>query len=713
MAGYDATYPAVYPADEAPPVGSDPSGAFGQDKTVTIRVQTLDGVWETVGVDRLRGVWPENDSYTADDWGPSKCSFDLRRDPGAIFPDLGAWTPCEVEIGGVLVWDGRVRETPVREAERVVNVQGFGWQYHLDDDQYQRVYVHARLADYKDTRALPTAPLNYYIAGGQINADRGMIQIAIPNGTALAGSDNRVGVTLDLGQGNTAKRIVVEWETSTSTLEFYARASDTQDSSAASFSDAFSFALAAGSGTTAGTFATARRYVHLFLYYSGAATTPTRDIYIRLKSVKVFTETAFESGNQSVLKATDIIPDALNRTTILLSGDRSGIDPDATVTFAFPEFALSAQRTPREVIDAANSVHGYLTQVAVGRRMIFKPKPSVPLIEIGAWPGSEFDDASANSGEDIYNRVIIEGTGADGAQLSVERSAGQQTGTPTEIISNPAVANPSFAIDTTGWTPSTAGTITRDTALFGSSPASGRWERGINSLIPGDSIAATCTGTFLRGVTYVLQVALGSAGAYAGPGLEVRLGEDADRSASAMSPNTGFPVGMIAWTPTANRSAVQLVLVVLPGNSPKIVYIDSLVLAVALPTLVDRRGFRRTHTLPVECSLTPALGKQIGDVFLDAHRTTPLKGSVKIAGNQGCRHIQTGYGFPPERLLLMTGELLRLSHRIDPDTGGQGRDGRIAEVTYTPATDAAVVALDSRRTSHEALLKRLAVVVGS
>ncbi len=142
-------------------------------------------------------------------------------------------------------------------------------------------------------------------------------------------------------------------------------------------------------------------------------------------------------------------------------------------------------------------------------------------------------------------------------------------------------------------------------------------------------------------------------------------------------------------------------------------WIDSIVLHVATPTLVDRRGFRRTHSLPIDAALTPELGQQIGDVFLAAHKTTPLKGTVKIEGNQGCRSIQTGHGFPPERLLLMTSELLRLAHRIDPDTGGQGRDGRIAEVTYVPAEDTATVALDSRRTSHEALLRRLAIVVGS
>ena len=136
-------------------------------------------------------------------------------------------------------------------------------------------------------------------------------------------------------------------------------------------------------------------------------------------------------------------------------------------------------------------------------------------------------------------------------------------------------------------------------------------------------------------------------------------------------------------------------------------------ISVAQPTLVDRRGFRRTHVLPVKSSLTEPLGQQIGDIWLRAHRTTPLKGTVKLSGDGAVRDILTGRDIGPEELLSMTGDLMRLSHRIDPDTGGQGRDGRIAEVRYDPRTDEATVTLDSRRNSVDALLERLAVVVGS
>jgi hypothetical protein len=163
---------------------------------------------------------------------------------------------------------------------------------------------------------------------------------------------------------------------------------------------------------------------------------------------------------------------------------------------------------------------------------------------------------------------------------------------------------------------------------------------------------------------------------------------------------------------TTVSSGVTLTLTTVIGR-PGAWLIDSLVLSAAKPTLVDRRGFRRTHILPINAALTTELGQQIGDVWLAAHKTTPLRGTVKVTGDSAVRHILTGQSIPPSQLLLRTGDMLRLSHRVDPDTGGQGRDGRIAEVTWRPADDAADVALDNARTSVDALLERLAVVVGS
>lgn len=376
---------------------ADPISVGTQVKDITVRLQTLDGTWETVGVDRMRGIVPEISELASDEWGPSTASFSLKRDPGVTWPDLGAWTPIEISVAGQPRWDGRIKETPLADGDSpVVHVQCIGWRQHLDDDAYDRMLVHTKLADYKDTRSLAVAHLASHPAGATVVSGQGAIMLSIPNGMYLP-TGARVGVTLDLGPYSTAKRIVMTYEIpQTSVVEFFARGADTGHSGAATFDDAFTLAslVATTAATSAGTFTTPRRFIHLFLYYSGAATTPAVDISIRIKEIKLFADTAYESGNVSILKAPTIVRDALDRGTILLSSDRSGIDPTGAATFAYEEFTPQGQRTPREIIDAANAAMGWRTKIAVGRRPIFEPKPDAPAVEIGAWPGSSSPTAA-------------------------------------------------------------------------------------------------------------------------------------------------------------------------------------------------------------------------------------------------------------------------------------------------------------------------------
>jgi hypothetical protein len=643
-----------------------------------------------------------------------------------MWPDIGAFTPVTIEVGGVLVWSGRVAETPVSQSSRVVNVQCEGWQYHLDDDVYARAYVHTRTADYKDQRALRGAVLAQTAlnAAGQVTTDGGGVYLGWPTGTPLV-AGARVGAVLDLGAGCTGKRVVTTWESSNNNVGIGATviAANTPDNTytAGTYDQAFFFLLNTGAtGATSGTLATARRYIHVFMYLSGGAGTLGTDVFVKFTSIHVYADTTYESGGVSVLKATTIIPDALTRGTLLLSSDRSQVDPGGTVTFAFPEFALEGEKTPREVISAANAAHDYVCKIDERKRLVFKPKPSTALVEIGDWPGSSFEDASANSGEEIFNRVIVEGTAANGEKLAVARAASQAAGVVAEPITSPAPTNPSFATNTTSWSTLGGSSITRDTVRFDTSPASGRWDRGAGvALLYGDVLGETFTGTFLVGVPYTLTMRVYGVGAYNSPFmLQAYFGRDLEAdwalaSLSATNSSGSWQTLSLTWTPaTTYTSGVTVTLFVTRANG-NVAYVDSLSLSAATPTLVDRRGFRRTHVLPVKASLTAELGVQIGDVWLAAHKTTALKGTVRVEGDAAAREIVTGAGVPPEQLLLRTGELLRLSDRVDPDSGGQGRKGRIAEVTYSVAENAATVALDSRRTSHEALLERLSVVIGS
>lgn len=524
---------------------------------VTVRLQALGGQWETCGADRAIGVRPDTLSLTSNSWGPDKASFNLVRQPIATWPDLGAYAPAEVEIGGVVVWKGRVLETPLKDgAERQVNVQCEGMQYHLDDDVYERAYVHAKLTDWRDVRSFPTAPLAQAITAGSVQTAQGSIVIGFGNG-AVVPAGAAVAAVLDMGPYSLAKRVVLKFTNAgvaaASGLSLYAKVmADPSELVSAGENIIGPLDPATAASPKAGTAATPRRYLAIILYNEGGTVTLAADRMVKITGISVFAATAYETGNASILKASTVIPDALERATLLLSADHSLIQ---ATTFNIPDFTLTKLSSPREAIEAANAYHNWVTKLDVLDRMIFAPRPSSPVVEIGAWAGSETEDASANSGAEIYSRAIVEGAGGDGTQLAVEHTRGNSE-----------------------------------------------------------------------------------------------------------------PEG-----------------------------------------LVERRGFQRTKVIQVNSAITTAEAEQIGKVFLEGHLTTPFKGSAKVTPG-GVRTVLGGAAIHPSQLLLHTAELLRLAHIADPDTGGIGRDGTIAGVTYTHKDQAAQVELDEQRGNFDALLSRLQVV---
>lgn len=519
--------------------------------TVTIRAQALNGEWETIGVDRARGVRPENVTLQADLAGPSKASFDLRRDPRATWPDLTAFTPIEVEVDSLLVWGGRIAETPARDAsERVMNVQCDGWQYHLDDDTYERCYVHTKVSDWQDTRSRLGADLARWGAKAQVSQGNGVITLGWAKDTVLAVND-RVAVSLDLGPVSTAARCSIDVETANDPdVYLFLSFHDTDEPLDGAHDISTADSLNGASFTKISTPATPRRHVTILLEVQNAHTASI-DAVAKIKAAHVFGDTAYAAGGTSGLTAGVVIRDALDRATTLLNRATGRV---GDTSFVIPEFALDGDHTPREVATAVNALHDWLIQVAPDASPVFRPKPTVPIAEIGAWPGSSFEDASANSGDEIYTRAIVTGQDAAGNRVRVPRT---QTG-----------------------------------------------------------------------------------------------------------------------------------------------------------TLVDRRGFQRSKVLPVRSSLTTAVAEQMGDIWLTAHRTTPLKGTARVTRG-GARSVLDGTPVHPAALLTKTGEMIRLSHVIDPDTASIGRDARIAGVTYRPAASEAEVTLDNSRSSVEALFERLAVVTGA
>lgn len=703
-----------------------------QAKDVVVRVQALDGAWETLGSDRARGVTPENVQLTSDQWGSKTASFDLRRDPKAVWPDIGAFAPVEVEVGGRLVWSGRVSETPVRDStDSVIGVQCEGWQAHLDDDLYERVYAQTNLTEWKDARSIPNAPLSTWLASGTTEVGSGNIVFGYPNGAYVA-NGQAVGVVLDLGTTSAAKRIVVDWSNENVAGGYYAfrcRAFDSMTTFGAVGETLFNSDPTLMSSPVAATLTSARRYIALYLVRTGASGNENGDRKVRVSAVQIFADTAYESGNSSVLKADQVIKDALDRATLQLSSDRTGITAG---TFSIPELAPSEPKTPREIWNAVNAFEDYQSKIDVSKRAIFKAKPSAPEIEVGAWSGMEFEDSSANSGDDIYSRVVVTGSKADGSSLRVTRGQGNLSGAVSTVVTSPAPDNPSFETNTTGWTASYS-TITRDTGTKDSGTASGRWDNSgasdaLSAGFPIPTLETTIKGKFQAGQQYTLQVRVKAVATTATTPLitmyfgAVSLATISSSGATdyAVTPGlgeapstTGFSTISLVWTP--KQTVTDATLLCYDGGlfgTSSYFFIDTVTMFASRSTVVERRGFMRSKTLASSFTLTDSAAQQLGDKWLLGHKTSPFKGRAKLTGNQACREIKTGRNVAPEELLLRTGELIRFGDRIDPDTGAAGRDGRLVEAQYNADEDSVSLTIDSSRAGFEALLERLGVVLG-
>jgi microcystin-dependent protein len=115
--------------------------------------------------------------------------------------------------------------------------------------------------------------------------------------------------------------------------------------------------------------------------------------------------------------------------------------------------------------------------------------------------------------------------------------------------------NPTFDTNTAGWTATTS-TITRDTSVFDSSSASGRWDNtgASNALDFADSIATTLNGKFNAGTTYTIAWKMrASANAW----LYGYFGDLSTANYAFKDQISSFTVGIwntytIDWTPTSN-----------------------------------------------------------------------------------------------------------------------------------------------------------------
>lgn len=690
---------------------------------ITVRVQALGGAWETLGTRRYREVVPENVTFSFNAWGPDTCSFVLRRNAGSIHPDLSTWTPIEVEVAGVLVWDGRIKETPTADGDDpTISVQAEGWQYHLDDDVYSYSYIHTRLGDFVDDRSYPSTNLVVNAAFWKVETGDGQILLSVAQGdTAISGGGGVA--TLDLGPGCSAITVSVDVASSFNAagITLYVMGTDApywNDASRLDFYSAIAnndagfvsannvITLSSGTGAS---IASPRRYIHVMMYWSGGGGVAAADYWFKITGLRAFAPgVGFPAspGGHSIMSSDYVVKHAVAQAAPLLSKDMSQVDGGL---FNVPEFALSGAHTPREVINAVNAYENYETKVLIGRRLHFKARPSAPIYEIGEWSGADFQDASANSGDEIFNRVIVQGTGPDGAQMQVDRGS---VGPPWKIAPEITNPNPGFEVNTTGWT-TVVGTLARSTAQANTGVASASITTdgtGVCTLGYNTSLTGLLVGrTYLMSIAIRRVVANGDYFVFA----NIQGGPTApyyflvDYLAVDLPLNT-WTTKQVQFTSLATTMCFGMQVI---GTATTLMcYIDDVQFLRSNSTLVDRRNFTRTKILPVSSSITTTSGNRIGDLYLTAHKTTPFKGGFTVVGQGGVRSVVGGATVHPAH--IQVGQMVRCAHRIDPDTGGWSRDGTIANVTYNHDSLTSTVTLDENRAGLETLLGRLAVVQG-
>lgn len=684
-------------------------------------VQTLEGAWEELGVDRDAGIVPEDIQPAADRGGPSSLSLTLRRrrlDRPNL--DLSAFTPAVLELDGRPVWSGMVRETPMSggggTGETAINVQGVGWQAHADEALTARLFAKTSLGDFRDTRTFLGVPLASWPQSMQVTTG-GAVVLGLNGGTLT--TPGYAGVTFDAGADSDRwiERAVIAYDSQGMSGNYSLRVrghalEDPFASSGLLGENAASVNSPSSSSGFGGTFTQKWRYVSLILEngYPGG-TIITADEWVRITKVLLVGDASWAGSNtDSALTATDVWLEAFDPVNVpLLSDDRSGI---ATTSFVIPELDLETPSTTRQASDRANDYHRYQIKVDVDRRPVIRPYPVTPLFEVK--DSAYFDDTSANSAEEIVAGVLITGTGPTNENFRVQRNQGDTAGATGLPAAEVQAFNPSADVDASHWT-FTGGPITRTTTA-------GEYDTGPGGIKAVSSVSsplltAEFTGTFRKGVSYRVSFRLKRT-----VGTQIQFQLDAGYGLVFAGTNiqteaagSTFQTYEIRWTPVEDFPAdpgspgggVRLKIYGYPTTDT--IFVDTLRVERMVATLAEKRGNRPMRTLQVQAPTNLGAMATLGDAYNLAHRSTPLRGNLRAERGVVTRYLGGGE-IDPSELLLNTGELILFSTLVDPDTGELGRLGVIDSVGMNVDSDIATVSIDNRRDNLEALMARMAVV---
>lgn len=302
---------------------------------------------------------------------------------------------------------GRARQTVVEVAGSVKHMQ--------EDDSYSRFAVHSDMSAWKDHRSFPGASPTTWDGGFSVVVSQGGVKIFIPVGkTAAASTGGRI--TLDAGPGNTIKRVVVTYTGGTAAncqLNMYGE--NTIDALTENIAvDAAP--LLAGPTTVGTSFAAAGfRYAGLALV-AISSTAGATNAWINISSILVFTSTAYESANASILTGDVVMKDVLGAgITPQISTDTSRI---AALPTALSHFVSDGPISPYDLFESANAVDQYQWYLDPSTAMPVAVARAIPTgVHYTAPPGTyKMGNGSGYAQADIYNKVRIRWREANGTE---------------------------------------------------------------------------------------------------------------------------------------------------------------------------------------------------------------------------------------------------------------------------------------------------------
>lgn len=689
----------------------------------TIAAKAPGGVWQYLGRDRFERVVPESLDYDGDKWGPREAKFVLRRRADEPQDDLPPFTEIKIEDHGEQAWSGFTLKTPPRPG-REVSVECRGWPFHLDDDLFERSWVHDRIGEWRDVRSHPDASLTTFPHSMQVETGEGGVLLSNPEGVATAAT---VGAFVDVGEGGAISMVVVYESSGTSGGSLSYLASNTVAGlfvAAERDAGTVDAAPVAASNSQSVSFTVNRRYV--LLYLSGGAGATTN--WVRLKRVPLFYSQNYRSAAVTILKASMIVADVLPKAPVL-SQDTSLIDPAGALTFVLPSKTTEGVETPRAAIEAANAVERAQPRVRIDKRLEYRPLPSVPIFEVGDWPGWEFTPDTENSGEDVHNAVEVLYTGTDGQPGRVRRDIFDVGLGVLAAAQLPARTFEGIADGTnvSGWTASvlsgsptitfthqSAGGGANSTAKYGrlrwsaaaaGMSGTGRLEATISGLVPGFNYA----------LPFYLQTDMLATAGFSGVATAVASVVGVSTPTTV---NVGTPIGATAWaagrklllfkaTAASHTFRLDITMGSSTTSGPTPINFDFNLDELAIYedlTLVGKAGRLKAKELRVTAPIDLVTAQRVGDLFMQISRRTPLRGTLNFQYG-GLRRV-TGEPVHPSEIVREGGELVRFRSNLDP-VAGTPRQGRIIT-----ASRAGVVQIDNTKLEFEALMSRIEAVQG-